>query len=297
MIDWLNVFKHLLPNARAWRITIEKQLRQFFQGLTGIGEDAKTFLDNVYEDLDPQKTRELDAWEKQFALEDTGLSDAARRDRLDATWKALGGQSPRYIQDTLQAAGFNVFVHEWWVPSVAQPTGGAIAPELVLMACGEPLAECGELVAEAGNILGAPVARNPFTYLWDGVSPREFIGSGHDLAFCGGDSLFSNSQIDPPGYPLVNKILQSVPGVVGCAHVELMSGGDNAASGVTVFSNSFKQFVIPADPTKYPFFLYIGGETFPDVATVPLSRKDEFETLCLKICPTEQWLGILVNYT
>lgn len=297
MIDWLDVFKHLLPRARAWRITADKALRRFFQGLTGIGIDAKAFLDGVYGDQNPATTRDLDAWDNQFALGNTGLSEAARRDRLGAAWKALGGQSPRYIQDTLQAAGFDVYVHEWWLPSIAQPLGGAIGPDLVLVACGEPLAACGEAAAEAGNILGAPVVRNPFTYLWDGVSPREFIGAGHDLAFCGGDFMFANSQIDPPGYPLVNKILQSTQGSIGSGHVELMSGGDNAASGVTVVSNSLKQYVIPADPTKYPFFLYIGGQAFPDMATVPLSRKDEFEALCLKICPTEQWLGILVNYT
>ena len=79
---------------------------------------------------------------------------------------------------------------------------------------------------------------------------------------------FSNSQVDPPGYPLVNK----------------------TSSEDTVY-------VIPADPTKYPYFLYIGAATFPETANIPAARKNEFEQLCLKISPTEQWLGILVTYS
>ena len=36
-MTFLRVFKHLLPNARAWRITVDKKLRQFFEGLSGVG--------------------------------------------------------------------------------------------------------------------------------------------------------------------------------------------------------------------------------------------------------------------
>ena len=272
-MDWLDVFKHLLPNARAWRITVEKRLREFFQGLTGVAFDARVFYDNIYNDLNPQQTRELVTWEIQFALRSTGLTEQERRDRLDAAWKALGGQSPRYIQDTLQAAGFDVYVHEWWEPIPGRPNGGSINGDVT------------------------PVARDPFEYLWDGSSPREFIGNGHELAFCGGDSCYSNSQIDPPGYPLVNKILKVNSGPIGCGHSLLFSGGDTAASGANTVSYQRKQYVIPNDPTKYPFFLYIGGQTFPNIATIPNARREEFEDLCLKICPTEQWLGILVNYS
>jgi len=106
-MTFLNVIKHLLPKARAWSVTIDKQLRQFFEGLASSGDDVKVFLDGVWLDVFPATTRELSAWELQFALKDTGLSDSARRDRLDATWKAVGGQSPRYIQDTLQANGLD----------------------------------------------------------------------------------------------------------------------------------------------------------------------------------------------
>lgn len=274
MIDWLNVFKHLLPNARAWRITIEKQLRQFFQGLTGVGEDTKTFLDGVYQDLDPQKTRELDAWEAQFALMDTGLTTQERRDRLDATWKALGGQSPRYIQDTLQAAGFDVFIHEWWEPIPGRPLGGSINNDVT------------------------PVARDPFDFLDDGTGglPELMFDGGADSQ--DGDALaMDGATSEPVGYPLVNKILEAADVVIGDGSSLMQDGGAFAQDGGVLTIYSQRQYTIPADSTKFPFFLYIGGQTFPAQASVQQSRRDEFEDLCLKICPTEQWLGILVSYS
>lgn len=273
-MDWLNVFKHLLPNAKAWRITIDKKLRQFFQGLTGVAEDSKEFLDGVYTDLDPQSTRELDAWENQFALLSTGLTEQQRRDRLDGVWKALGGQDPDYIQSTLQAAGFDVYVHEWWEPIPGRPAGGSINNDV------------------------SPVARDPFTYLDDGT------GGTPDLMYDGaadaqdGDAVaMDGSTLVPVGYPLVNKILEASDEVIGDGAPLMQDGGAFAQDGGILTIYSQKQYVIPADPTKYPYFLYIGGETFPNQANIPLNRRDEFEDLCLKICPTEQWLGILVTYS
>ena len=146
----------------------------------------------------------------------------------------MGGQDPRYIQDTLQAAGFDVYIHEWWEPgtepALDDPTpatprdpsiilGGII---VYLNECGEVLAECGEALAEAGE------------------------------------------RSTPPGYPLVNK-----DGTV---------------------------YVVSADPAEWPYYLYIGGAVFGETAQIDPKRKDEFEDLCLKICPAQQWLGIIVEY-
>lgn len=234
---FLNIFKHLLPNARAWQITINSQLREFFDGLSNsaIAVDIKTFYDEIFNDIDPQQTRELSAWETQFALPDNGLTEQDRRDRLAATWQALGGQDPRYIQDTLQAAGFPVYVHEWWEPGT-EPAIGSPAPatprdpSIVLGAIIVYINECGEALAQCGEA----------------------------LAQCGERST-------PPGYPLVNK------------------------DGST--------YTVSAVPAEWPYYLYIGGEIFGNPATVDANRKDEFEDLCLKICPAQQWLGIIVTYT
>lgn len=268
---FLRVFKHLLPNARAWRITVDKKLRQFFEGLSGVGGDVKTFFDGIWLDIFPETTREIDAWEQQFGLRDTGRTEQERRDRLDATWKALGGQDPRYIQDTLRNNGFDVYVHQWWEPGT-EPAPGVkqcVTPRNPLMylrreftgvsllvECGEPLAQCGEAFAEAGN----------------GSNPR--------------------------GYPLVNKILKTEPDIITlCGEAIAEAGEPEALSGnYFEFKNTLREYIVPTDPEKWPYFLYIGGEVFGDIAQVDPKRKDEFEALCLKICPTQQWLGILVEY-
>ena len=233
---FLNIFKHLLPNARAWRLTVDKFLRQFFDGLSvPLGDDTKQFFDEVWTDIDPQQTRELDAWENQFALVDVNLTEQERRDRLDATWKAVGGQDPRYIQDTLQAAGFDVYVHEWWVPgtepAIDSPAAATPRDPSLVLSNGTPvyLNECGELLAECGELLAECGERN-----------------------------------DPLGYLLVNK--------------------DGSVYTITM------------NLSEYPYYLYIGGAVFGESAIVDPKRRDEFEDLCLKICPAQQWLGIIVEY-
>ena len=113
MSKFFRIFQHLLPRSRAWRMIVDKMLRKFFTGLVPFQEDYKLFIDQIYEDIDPALTRELPAWEKQFQLAGTGTDDE-RRQALDAAWKAQGGQSPGYLQEILRAAGFDVYVHEWW---------------------------------------------------------------------------------------------------------------------------------------------------------------------------------------
>lgn len=109
-----STFQHLLPRALAWRTTIATNLRRYVEGLAAFAGDVRTFIDLVYLDLFPPTTRELPAWETEFALPGTG-TEAARRLRLAAAWRAQGGQSPDYLQSVVQAAGFTtVFIHEWW---------------------------------------------------------------------------------------------------------------------------------------------------------------------------------------
>src|SRR5690606_34737223 len=88
-------------------------LRRFFEGLAEEPEEIREYADEVLLDAFPETTRQLDAWEEQFAIQSPASSEQARRNAIAAAWQP-GGQSPRYIQDTLQAAGFDVYVHEWW---------------------------------------------------------------------------------------------------------------------------------------------------------------------------------------
>lgn len=268
---FFRVFRHLLPNARAWRLVVEKRLRSFFEGLSGSGDAVKSFIDAVYLDLFPQDTRELSAWERQFALPATRLNEQQRRDRLAAMWRAVGGQDPKYIQDTLQGAGFDVYVHEWWEPGTEPAVGShaAATPRsplvwlrreftsvFILVECGEPLAACGEPDAECGN-------------------SRE-----------------------PRGYPLVNKILKTRPNLLVLCGEEVAECGNPSAlcGNYDKFATVRRNYIVPRDPAYWPYFLYIGGETFGTLAQVDPTRRDEFEDLCLKICPAQQWLGMLAEY-
>lgn len=223
------ILKHLLPRTPTWATVIDRTLSKFVEAFSVVVTDAKAFFDGVYGDLLPADTRQLDLWEAQFGLPALGLSEAVRRSRLEAAWSAVGGQSPAYIQNTLQDAGFDVYVHEWWVPGTTTP-------------------------------------RNPLTYLqqtFPGVSPG--VDCGESDALCGEPGALCGEQDDPLGFPLVNKV------------------PDTAR-------------VVPNDSAEWPFFLYIGGETFGTLAQVDPIRRDEFEALCLKICPAHLWLGMLVEY-
>jgi hypothetical protein len=111
---FFRIFQHLLPRAEAWKVTIEKTLRNFFLGLSAPMDTARLFLDIASEDYHPTTTRELAEWEWQFGIY-ADTVDANRRLDLAASWQATGGQSPSYIQSQLVAAGFTtLYVHEWW---------------------------------------------------------------------------------------------------------------------------------------------------------------------------------------
>lgn len=271
-MDFLRLYQHLLPDGRAWRTTVDKRLRQFFQGLTVVPDDVKESADSVWLDLLPESTDKLAEWERQFGLSGNVVIEADRRLRLSATWRSLvGGQSPRYLQDTLRASGFDVYVHEWWEPGTP-PTPGSF---------------------------GNPTPRNPLKWI-----RREFTGvsllveCGEPNAACGEAFADAGNSLEPRGYPLVNKIFKSVPDLLTlCGEAEAQAGEQVAECGYYLdFIEVQQEYIVPNDPTKWPYFLYIGGETFGTLAQVDPKRKDEFETLCLKICPAQQWLGILVEY-
>ncbi len=48
--------------------------------------------------------------------------------------------------------------------------------------------------------------------------------------------------------------------------------------------------------SRHPYYLYIGGSTFPDTVDIPIERRDEFEHLCQRLCPAPQWLVLRVRY-
>jgi hypothetical protein len=268
---FFRIFQHLLPNARAWRITVDKNLRRFFEGLSGVGVDAKVFFDQLWLDIFPSTTRVLTEWEDQWGLSSTGLSDQDRRSRLEAAWRALGGQDPKYLQDTLRANGFDVYIHEWWVPESRPVIGNKT--------CATP--------------------RNPFSVLRnDNIDSGLTITCGNPISTCGNPDARCGSSSEPIGYPLVNKIRRTTGKLhVTCGNPAITCGSPSAtAGGFQLYHDVPMRYFIPIDSSKWSYFLYIGGQNFGEPAFVNTQRKNEFEALCLKICPAQQWLGIIVEY-
>jgi len=267
---WLRVYDYLLPRARAWALTVTKPLRSFFEGLTGLPADIRDYLDLVWFDIFPETTRDLAAWETQFNLRDVaGLTEQERRDRLAGAWQAQGGQSPRYLQDTLQAQGFPLYVYEWWAPG--PPT---VPPT-------------------------PPTVRDPRLHLrGSSLEGGYIVNLGETLAELGEPTALLGNTSVPVGYPLVNKIYTTEPDYLILLDETLAYAGEPEAmlGNFLEYVDREKEYEISDDPDTWRYYWYLGGPTFPDLVTIDPSRKNELEALVLKIKPAHTWVGMLVEY-
>jgi hypothetical protein len=146
----------VLSTGLAWAAPPGSKLRELLEGLAKLAEDFVEHMGEIYDDLLPSRTRQLEKWEQQFGLLGSGTEDN-RRLAYAAAWKEYGGQSPRYLQDVVQAAGFDLYIHDWWEsgpPYIARdPRDHTEQPLVGEVQCGEPLAECGEPTALANAFL------------------------------------------------------------------------------------------------------------------------------------------------
>jgi hypothetical protein len=51
--------------------------------------------------------------------------------------------------------------------------------------------------------------------------------------------------------------------------------------------------VIPADPAKWPYFMYFAGEVFPEPAAIPAGRTAELRRLIQKLKPAQHWVVLI----
>jgi len=246
-----DTLRHLLPRGRAWTMVVDRMAVRWLKALAPIFQSLRDYVDRMWRDNFPADTRYLESWERQWALEPGTLTVAERRARLDAVWKAIGGQSPAYITTTLQNAGFPVFTHEWWVDT----------PH------------------------GVPSPRDPRDYILP-----EFGGT------------------DVDGFLLGNQLYQTgLEGPFSMAGTVIMHAGDpKALAGyfgafVTELIGTFYcgPFHTRSDGLNYfthPYYMYIGGEVFPNTVDIPATRRQEFERLVLSICPGHLWKVLRVRY-
>lgn len=255
MADFLRQLRHLLPDALAWRtkgadwvigddvvigddIVIggatsdSATLWRFLRGLCVAPEAAVAYVDDVFEDALPSTTRQLADWEAQFGLPPAANEDA-RRLQLAAAWSATGGQSPHYLQSVVQAAGFPLYVHEWW-------------------SSGPPY-----------------VARDPRNYTDQpliGDSQCSALTSQPQCSALASQPQCSAFLANEPGYLVNRDLTRRAPPPV------------------------------PADPSKWRHFMYLGAATFPNRVSVPSARRAELERLVLKLRPSQLWVVMLVDY-
>lgn len=251
------LWKVILPRSRAFSLTINKKLRQFFEGLNFV-EDFRDEADEQFDNIDPQKTNNLERWEEQFYLRNYNLTEQERRDRLQAAWLMTGGQSPSYLQSVLRARGFDVFVHDWWQPD------------------------------EQENYLGMG---SNVSFMGDQFS---FMAANFGVYPAPWDP---NAVLIPPYYPLVNKISQQSLATISMGGSLITMGDNFSFMGSTIETVASLDYPLPSDPVRWRHFIYVAGETMPNPAFVSPERKNELEELILSIFPAAKWVGMIVEYT
>lgn len=230
----LRPFSALFPAGHAWSSPSTSILKRLAGVFNAKLTEAASDVHAVFEDSFAETTRELSSWENELGLRE-GPTTFARRSAIDAALKSDGGQSLTFLQNILQSAGFNVWVHTCWAS--------------------ESLA----------------VRRDPRVY----ANPPEY---GTEL--CTDQVSWGQPQ---------------------CTSVQLWDQPqcNGVVRGVNYFNNITLQddYVppIPNDSVFWPFFIYVGGETFPEYAEIDMSRYDELMRLICRHRPLRHWVVLLVQ--
>ena len=277
---FFRIFQHLLPRSPAWSLTFNKTLAKFFVGLSAPLDDSdpskspRAFADAIFLDVFPNTTRQQSKWLSQFGLE-PGANSAADIQQLTAAWQAQGGQSPKYLQDTLQAAGFPLYVHEWWQEGVA-PFSQVCA--------GDTLALAGEPRALASSRNYPRFVRDPRAYT--NVPTTSTVQASALTSQPQASALVDQSQ--------ANAFLANAPGYL--ANLDLSPSAPPAIPDDSTLTVKISKSAADWFPTFWPYFIYLGGATFPNPVAIPATRRAELERLVLKLRPENQWVVMLVNY-
>lgn len=230
----LKPFSRLFPSGHAWKNLTASSLKKVSNVFDVKLREAASDLDAVAQDAFAMTTAQLSTWETEFGLR-TASTELARRQTLDIVLRSDGGQSLTFLQNTLQAAGFNVWVHSCWVSE-------------------NPF-----------------VVRDPRAY----IDPPEY---GTEL--CTDNVDWSQPQCtDMPAWDQAQ-----TNGIVG---------GTNYFDNITLQDTYIPP--IPDDPDAWPFFLYIGGQVFPQYAQIDMTRIDELRRLICKHRPLRHWIVLMVQ--
>lgn len=262
---YLNIFKSLLPKSKAFNLTIQKWITKFFEGLTALPDDFRTFLDNIWFDIFPETTRSIELWEDQFGLRMPPSDDTQRRNNLDVSWKLKGGQSAYYLQQILQDAGFDVQVHE---NNPKIDPDNFISGEFACY-CGGTNSVCGNDDAYCGKTGGYILANG---FIPNSSDERDY------LAVCDGDGIISvccGQSTAVCGYFeqfFVYDTIYQIPDDSDYWDYVFFIGGDATR-----------------DPTTHEL-------TAIETVLIDSARRYELEKIILKIKGVHLWVGMMIDY-
>lgn len=117
----LNQTKRLYPTGRAWRLAIDSIFEQVHLALRdselNAYNAARAILDKILADNANFTAQDASDWERRLGIAASNATSLASRRaailrKYGHPGNVLGRSSAVYIEGQLQAAGFNVFVHE-----------------------------------------------------------------------------------------------------------------------------------------------------------------------------------------
>lgn len=117
----LKLYKQLFPTGRAWWMPVRGLFEGLTIGLSSSGErfynDSTSLLDSLLPDNDNFTADDATDWERRLGMitnENVDLVDRklAIMRKMQFPGQARARMAALYIQGQLQAAGFNVWVHE-----------------------------------------------------------------------------------------------------------------------------------------------------------------------------------------
>ena len=108
------VYDALLPSGSLWVPEESEDFDKLLDGMAENSEAVRAFLATLADIRRPSKTTLLADLEKEFGIvKNENLTDEERRAQIAAIKFSKGGNGDKdFLEDALQAAGFNVFVHE-----------------------------------------------------------------------------------------------------------------------------------------------------------------------------------------
>lgn len=263
------VLDALFPKGSIWNIKSDGDMDKLIEALAENDDRLSEDLCCLCAIRDPFLTPLLSDLEKEYGIQtDLNLSEEDRRMQLaTVVYKGDNGGSKDDLQTALQAAGFDVQVHE---------NSPAVDPDIFLNSI--PF-----MVAGGDNAFAGFFPVNPGEY-------TSIAGK------TGGDLLVNGAVFEQrPDYTSV------------ADEDNMVAGNGSAQAGrFTELIQEEIVYPIPDDPASWPFFFFVGGDATRDgsgaltaieTADVPRSRQVAFERIILRYKPIHSWAGLIINYT